>query len=125
MTSRIYLRELGAGIGLYLVLLFGTVVAVHRWALQGGALVALLLLPMIGIGATAIAILRQIWRLDEMQRRIQLDAIAISFLATAVTTLGWGFAQLGGAPPMHPFAVWPMMAVYWIIGIAVARRRYR
>jgi hypothetical protein len=70
-TNRICLRELGAGIGLYLVLLFGTVVAVHRWPLHGGMLVALLLLPM------------------------------------------------------HPFAVWLMKAVYWIIGVVFARHRYR
>ncbi|WP_294390912.1 hypothetical protein [uncultured Sphingomonas sp.] len=124
-TMRTYLKELAAGMGLYLALLAATIVAVHRWPVHGGTLIVLLLVPMIGIAAVAVAVLRGLWRMDEMQRRIQMDAIAISFLVTAVVTLGWGFAQLGGAPRLHPFAVWPIMAVSWMAGLPIARRRFR
>jgi hypothetical protein len=123
-TTKRYLTELGAGLALYLLLLAATVIATHRWHMEKGVLYAVLLAPMIGVALMAVAVMRAVWRMDEMQRRIQLDAIAISFLATAVTTLAWGFVQLGGAPRMHPFAVWPMMAIYWVAGLLIARRRY-
>ena len=74
--------------------------------------------------AACWAIMRAIWRMDELQRRIQLDAIAISFLTTALVTFGWGFAEEAGGPRLHAFAVWPIMAVAWCIGLVIARRRY-
>lgn len=125
MTGRRYLIELGASLLLYVLLLVASNLVIHAVDAQGGLLIALLLVPMIGGVAAAWAVMRGIWRLDEMQRRIQLDAIAIGFLATALLTFGWGFAELGGAPRMPAFAVWPIMATGWIFGTFVARRRYR
>nr|WP_294914935.1 hypothetical protein [uncultured Neokomagataea sp.] len=82
------------------------------------------LLPMLGVIAGAWAILRGLWRMDEMQRRIQFDAIVLSFLGTALITLGWGFAESAGVSPLRAFYVWPIMCVLWCIGLVVARWRY-
>jgi hypothetical protein len=59
----------------------------------GALKLAISLAPMLGAFAAAWAILRGLWRMDEMQRRIQFDAIAISFLGTALITFGWSFAE--------------------------------
>lgn len=80
---------------------------------------------MIGAFAAAWAILRGLWRMDELQRRIQYDAIAISFLGTALITFGWGFAESAGVPRLPAFAVWPIMGVLWGVGLVIARRRFR
>jgi len=69
--------------------------------------------------------MRAIWRMDEMQRRIQLDAIAISFLGTALVTFGWGFAEGAGLPHLRAFSVWPIMGALWALGMVIAQRRYR
>jgi hypothetical protein len=125
MNHRRYHLELAAAFALYVALLVASNLlddAVHP---TGGARIALSLMPMIGAAAAAWAVMRGIWRLDEMQRRIQLDAIAISFLATAMVTFAWGFAEEAGAPRLQAFSVWPIMAVFWLIGLAVARSRYR
>ena len=120
-----YVLELGAALVLYAVLLVGAN-AVERAAQPAGYLkLAINLVPMIGMIAAAWAILRGLWRMDEMQRRIQLDAIAISFLGTALVTFGWGFAEGAGLPHLRAFTVWPIMGTLWALGMVFAQRRYR
>lgn len=123
--SKQYLIELGSALVLYAALLAGAA-AVERAIEPTGTLkLAINLAPMLGAFAAAWAILRGLWRMDEMQRRIQFDAIAISFLGTALITFGWGFAEGAGLPHLRAFAVWPIMGALWGIGSLIAIRRYR
>ena len=121
---RRYLLELTGAMLLYAALLVAANFIDDRFHPTGAARMAVALVPMIGAVAAAWAIMRHIWKLDEMQRRIQLDAIAISFLATALGTFGWGFAEDAGAPDLPTFAIWPLMAAGWVAGLFIARRRY-
>ena len=121
---RRYMIELTGAFLLYAALLFGANLIDDRFQPTGAAGMALALTPMIGAAAAAWAIMRYIWQLDEMHRRIQLDAIAISFLITALGTFGWGFAEDAGAPDLPTFAIWPIMGTTWFIGMLIAQRRY-
>ncbi|TMJ17768.1 MAG: hypothetical protein E6G94_01465 [Alphaproteobacteria bacterium] len=125
MKHRRYIIELTGGLALYAALLVASNLIDDAYHLTGNARIALALTPMIGAAVAAWAVMRGIWRLDEMQRRIQLDAIAISFLLTALLTFGWGFAEEAGAPRQSAFMIWPLMAVGWLLGVLIARRRYR
>lgn len=123
--SRQYILELGGSLALYAVLLIGAA-AIERAMQPTGVLqLAINLTPMLGAFAAAWAILRGLWRMDEMQRRIQYDAIAIAFMGTALITFGWGFAEGAGMPPLRAFGVWPIMGSLWVLGIFMAQRRYR
>lgn len=113
-----YFLELGGALVLYAVLLIGTGLAERAIHPVGAAKLAINLVPMIGMAAGAWAILRGLWRMDEMQRRIQFDAIAIAFLGTAFVTFGWGFAEGAGLPHMRAFMVWPIMGTLWALGMA-------
>jgi amino acid transporter len=124
MHDRIYLKELGGAMLLYAVLLLGSNAIDDAFHPNGTARMALALSPMIGAVLAAWAVMRKIRRLDEMQRRIQLDAISLSFLATALITFSWGFAEAAGAPHFPTFGIWPLMAAWWVIGVFVAKRRY-
>jgi hypothetical protein len=124
-SSKRYNLELGGALLLYAALLVGAN-ALERAIDPTGALkLAINLLPMIGALAGAWAVMRAIWRMDEMQRRIQLDAIALAFLGTALITFGWGFAEGADLPHLRAFAVWPIMGVLWGAGMVIAQRRYR
>ena len=123
--KRTYMIELGSSLGLYFLLIFAAKAADRIWRLQGGARLAVAALPMIGCIAALIAIMRQIRSLDEFQRRIQLEALAFSFAATAMITLTWGFLEGAGAPQFPTFGVWPLMGFTWAIGGFIAQRRYR
>jgi len=120
-----YAVELCAALVLYAVLLVGANLIEAALDPAGGLKIAINLLPMLGALAAAWSIMRALWQMDELQRRIQLDAIAISFLGTALITFGWGFAEGAGLPQLRAFAVWPIMATLWAVGLVIAQRRYR
>ena len=124
MTQRRYIIELTAAMLLYGALLVASNLIDDAVRPTGGMRIALALTPMICAACAGWAVMRCIWRMDELQRRIQLDAIAIGFLATALITFGWGFAEEAGAPRLSAFLVWPVMAVAWMAGLLIARRRY-
>ena len=91
-----------------------------------GARIALALVEGI---ATAVCIVFSVWslrHLDELQRKIQLEALAIAFVGTGVLGAGYGFLQSAGLPQIDWGAfIWPAMVGLWAIGYAVASRRYR
>lgn len=120
-----YYLALGLSLGLYLCLLVGVGILQQTLQPQGGARIAVALLPMIGALAVAWSIMRALWQMDEMQRRIQFEAMALSFLGTALVTFAWGFVEDLGLPRLSAFAVWPIMAVLWVAGLFIVQRRYK
>ena len=60
-----------------------------------------------------------------MQRKLQLEALAMAFAGTALITFGYGFLEGAGLPKLSMFVVWPIMAALWVIGVTVGRWRYR
>lgn len=120
-----YVVELASALGLYIVLLIAANLLERALQPTTTLLVAINLLPMIGALALAWTIMRALRQMDELQRRIQFDAIALSFLGTALITFGWGFAEGAGLPHLRAFAVWPIMAALWGIGTILAQLRYR
>lgn len=64
--------------------------------------------------------------LDEMQQRVQLEALAIAFAGTGVLATAYGFLVNAGLPNIDWGAlVWPTMVVLWALGLVIANRRYR
>jgi hypothetical protein len=124
MHDRNYLKELGGAIALYVVLLLGSNMIDDALHPAPAARMVLALSPMMGAALVAWAVMRKIRRLDEMQRRIQLEAISLSFLTTALITFSWGFAEAAGVPHFPTFGIWPLMALWWVVGVFIAKRRY-
>lgn len=122
--TRRYVAELGGAMGAYIALLFASVYLERALTLSPLARYVVLLSPMAGAAAAAWAILRHVRRLDELQQRSTLESLAFSFAVTAFGTFAWGFAEAAGAPKLPTFAIWPIMAVLWIAGGFIARRRY-
>lgn len=98
---------------------------------RGEHVVLRLALGFIAVAAFGLFIaaeIRVLGQLDEMHRRIQLEALAIAYPTAIllVFTLGvleragivvWGFQRLRD--------VWPLVALPYMIGLAIATRRYR
>lgn len=120
-----YVIELAGAMGLYALLLVGANMLERALGPEGSLKLAINLVPMVGALAAAWVILRHLGRMDEMQRRIQFDAISLSFIGTALFTLAWGFGEGGGLPHLRAFWVWPIMGTIWAFGVFVAQRRYR
>jgi len=82
-------------------------------------------LPIIPSAFALWAFLRFFRGLDELQRRIQLEAVAFSFLATCFITLTWAFQQNAGLPRFDVSWVAPLLIMLWGLGLGIARRRYQ
>lgn len=82
-------------------------------------------LPIIPAIFAMLGFMRMFRELDELQRRIQLEAVAFSFLATCLITLTWAFQQNAGLPRFDVSFVAPLLILLWGLGLAIARRRYQ
>ena len=83
------------------------------------------LLPAPAYAVLIYVILRGVRDMDEMQRRIHLEAAAICLMATAMVTVTYGFLGLAGAPQPNWAFVTCLMALLYTVGYAVAYRHYR
>ena len=64
---------------------------------------------------------------DELERRIQLEALAIAFPLALVLLTTLGLAQRAVSLSFEDWSynhVWPMLAVFYLAGIVIARKRY-
>ena len=82
------------------------------------------LAPVVPAVFGLLAFVRFLGRIDELERRIQLEAIGFGFGGTAVLTFGYGFLENAGFPHLNWVYVFPMMIFLWGIGLAIARRKY-
>ncbi len=64
----------------------------------GAGRVFLALLPVPPMVALALVVIRYLRRLDEMARRIHLEALALAFVGTALLTFTYGFLETTGFP---------------------------
>ena len=66
-----------------------------------------------------------IFKLDEMQRRIHTEAIAISFGATFVIAYIFGMLGLAGLPQFNWLFITLPMILFWAIGKIIGMRKYQ
>ena len=85
---------------------------------------AVAVLPMVPAAFVAVAWVRYYRTVDELQQRIALEALAFAFGGTALITFGYGFLDAAGLPRISWWWVWPLMAILWIIGGWLARKRW-
>jgi len=123
-NAKRYLKEFGSSMAGYTVM-----VPVSIWLLKGHERSSLryffAVLPVIPSAFAVWAAIRFFRGLDEMQRRIQFEGLAFSFLATCLITLAWGFLQNAGLPHADVMWVTPMLILLWGLGLQIASRRYQ
>ena len=81
--------------------------------------------PVVPIIFAVMAVVRRVRTLDELQQRIQLEALAFAFACTAVLTFTYGFLELVGLPHLDWLWVFPLMCSLWAVGLGIASWRYR
>jgi len=95
----------------------------HGWTGRPAILAAVLVILiwgwMVVVLASAIA------SLDELQRRIQTEAIAIGFAGTAIVVGGVGLLSLSGMVSLNWGLVLGVMVVMWLVGKLWTMWKYR
>ena len=128
MTTR---RTIYAGITVTALWVISYMVA--RMALQMFQLapwlrVTVALLPIIPTALFLWSVVSRIRSLDELERRIHLEALAIAFPLAILLLWTLGLLQL--AINLNPDDwsyrhVWVYLPLFYFIGLAIARRRYQ
>lgn len=114
----------GSAVLAYLMVLVGSVTVVHAnpntdW--RYGVAV----LPVIPAGLLIFLTVRTLARIDEVQKRTQMQAIGFSFVTTALLTFAYGFLESAGMPDMNMTFVLPLMALLWGAGLTFLNLRTR
>jgi hypothetical protein len=123
-AERSYRKEFGVAMAAYIVVVPVSVTLLehhpHAW---WRFLVALA--PVAAVVLAAVAFVRFLSRMDELQRRIQLGALAFGFGGSGLLTFTYGWLENAGLPSLSYIWVLPLMIALWGIGVAVGHRRYR
>ena len=86
---------------------------------------ALAALEAVAMGAVVLGLVVRMRHLDELQRRIQFESLAVAFGVTGASIQGWGFFEKAGLPRFDwGLWGWPCMAVVWAVAFVFVKRRY-
>jgi len=122
-AARAYTSELGLAMAAYVIVVLVSIKLVGGLDQPIKTLVALT--PLIPASLALFAYLRFLSRMDELGRRIQLEALAFGFGAAGMLTFAYGFLENAGFPQLSYIWVFPLMIALWGIGGAIASYRYR
>lgn len=114
----------GSAILAYLMVLVGSVTAVQANP-EAAWKYVVAILPVLPAALVIWLTVRALARMDEVQKRTQMQALGFSMVATALLTFGYGFLEAVGLPHLNPTFVLPLMTALWAIGLVVLGLRYR
>ncbi len=106
-------------------------VIVVSWMLKSlelgpGLRLAMALAPVAAWIFALIAYYRLIQRLDELQKRMRLEALAFAFSGLAVAMVACEYLRKAGfITALKPDYVLMMMMILWPLGFVIAWRRYQ
>ncbi len=125
-AQRRYVREFFPAMAAYVLLLFASQALlkhVHSMPLT----VLVVLLPVLPIVFVVRAMVRLVLASDELERRLQLEAISIASMSVGLLSFAAAFLRDAGLLPIHNPLMWVLPALFAAYGIANwwVRRRFR
>ncbi len=112
----------GSVIFLVVIHLLGRFVADHS---QDAAIHWLVALPGIALTALVVVMMRNLGRMDELERKMHAEAMAFAFLCSILIITSCGFLKVAGLPTLPLEWLSPAMMICWVIGLLLAVKRYR
>jgi len=85
----------------------------------------LILLPILPAALATWAFLAMIRETDELERRINYQALSFGFVVTFSITLAYALLEDLGLPRVSSFYWWLVLAISWGAGLTIYSRRYR
>jgi hypothetical protein len=103
-----------------------------RFVLESGAVpvwarIAAAAAPAPIAGVALLTILRGARELDELEQRIQLEALAIAFVLGLLLIMTLGLLELAITLNRDDWSyrhVWAMLPLFYLVGLFVSRKRY-
>lgn len=118
-VHRRYLREFFPAMAAYMILLFVALPLLDR--IEATWLkVVVALLPVLPIVWLLRAVLRFLLGSDELEQKIQLQAIAIAAMSVALLSFAAAFLQIAGVMALDNGLIWVLPALFGVYGLAMA-----
>jgi hypothetical protein len=121
-VQRTYNKELMGALAIYAAMLVASI-TFGRGMEPGVVRTVVLASPMIGFFLGVWAIARQFRRIDEFQRQITLENLALAAAVTAGLSFTYGFLETAGYPKLSMFTVWVAMGSAWAL-VTLVRCRF-
>jgi hypothetical protein len=111
--------------GAYVVVLIASITALDRMEIPPTLRIITTLAPIIPIAFVIIAIMRALRDSDELQRRVQFNAVMFSAVSTGFITFSYGFLENIGFPKFPTILVLPMMFGLWGFSLGYFWKKYQ
>ena len=123
-VARRYTKEFALAMSAYVVILIGSVSLIK--ILPEGSIfrVPLAIIPIVPVIFVLLAFLRYLKDIDELQQRIQLQAIGLAAGAICLFTFGYGLLENVGFPHFSIFLIFPGMVMIWGLAVSYLSHRY-
>lgn len=123
-AARRYTRSFLLAVAIYMVLVFVSIEVLERLPETPWRII-IAVLPMFPLIFGTRAFMRYLLTMDELQQRIQLQAVAFAAGATGMLTLTYGFLENAGLPRLSMLWVFPLLCFLWGGASWILTRRYQ
>jgi heme/copper-type cytochrome/quinol oxidase subunit 4 len=110
------------------LLLYVMILALYLLAMlldPGGSWKAVIALAhLLAALCVVFSFLRYFMHLDELQRRMQADALSFALAGTILLVIAYGFLDIIGFPRLSWGYLFPVVVALWFAGTWMADRRY-
>jgi hypothetical protein len=119
---------MGLAAGLWLGLYFAARGMLEMDGLSPWVRAGIALAPLPAFAWFLREFIRSVSGTDELERRIQLEALAVAFPLTLLLLMTLGLLQIAIDLNMDDWSyrhIWPFLYVFYLMGLIRARRRYQ
>ncbi len=127
IRNRIVGHLLFSGI-LWFLTWFAARILLEQGGFSAGMRAAIALMPVPLFAWFVFSFVRFMAQADELQKRIQLEALAIAFPTAIVLFMTLGLLDIAIGLPYENFGlkhIWTFMPMIYFLGLAIATRRYK
>jgi hypothetical protein len=119
------MKEFFSSMIAYAVVLIASVRVIKTFELTEPLKSIIALLPTIPIVFVILAIMRALRESDELQQKVQFNAIMFSAVTTGLITFSYGLLENVGFPPFPTIWILPIMFMLWGLSLAYFWRKYQ
>ncbi len=121
-------RHVGLSAGVWIALYFTARAVLEVDGLSAATRVGVAIAPVPAFAWFLREFIASVSSADELERRIQLEALAVAFPLTLLLVMTLGLLQIAIELNMNDWSyrhIWPLLYVFYLMGLIRARRRYQ
>lgn len=124
MAKRRYTIRFWIAMAAYVVIVMASVHALNG-GLSGPLRILVALTPLVPIAAIFVCFVQFMQNIDELERQIHMEALAIAAGVTAMLSVTYGFLEVAHLPNPSAWYTYAVVMLAWLIATPFVSRRYK